>query len=117
MKSYFNDRHMPTLPQANEVVGQASVYGGERPDVNLVGEGPVQIFLPFGNRDKLKARIVYTGPLLPPVNKGDRVAKLKVWIGDELSQETDLYAAETLEKGGLQRQAIDALKELLFGWL
>ena len=44
-------------------------------------------------------------------------ATLKVWIGDELSQETALYAAETVEKGDLKRQAFDALKELLFGWL
>lgn len=77
----------------------------------------MEIYLPIGNRDKLKARIVYTGPIMPPVEQGAKVAVLKVWIGDELSQEIDLYAAETVEKGGLQRQAVDALKELLFGWL
>ena len=54
---------------------------------------------------------------MPPVEEGDKVAKLKVWIGDELSQETDLYAAETVEKGSITRQAMDAVKELLLGWL
>jgi D-alanyl-D-alanine carboxypeptidase (penicillin-binding protein 5/6) len=82
-----------------------------------VGEGPVSIYLPIGYRDKMKARIVYTGPLMPPVAKGSQIAFLKVWIDDELSQETKLYAAEDVNKGGLQRQAVDALKELLFGWL
>jgi D-alanyl-D-alanine carboxypeptidase (penicillin-binding protein 5/6) len=101
----------------NEVIGEANVYGGEKPGVEVIGEGPVEIYLPIGNRDKLKARIVYTGPLMPPVAQGDRVATLKVWIGDELSQETPLYAAESVEKGGIKRQSIDALKELLFGWL
>ena len=102
---------------ADEVIGKANVYGGAKPGVDVTGDGPVEIYLPIGNRDKLKARIVYEGPLLPPVEAGARVATLKVWIGDELSQETPLYAAETVEKGGLQRQAVDALKELLFGWL
>jgi len=102
---------------ADEVIGKANVYGGVKPGVDVTGDGPVEIYLPIGNRDKLKARIVYKGPLLPPVEAGARVATLKVWIGDELSQETPLYAAETVEKGGLQRQAVDALKELLFGWL
>ena len=102
---------------ADEVIGKANVYGGAKPGVDVTGDGPVEIYLPIGNRDKLKARIVYKGPLLPPVEAGARVATLKVWIGDELSQETPLYAAETVEKGGLQRQAVDALKELLFGWL
>ena len=100
-----------------EILGQASVYGGRKSGVDVVGKGPVEIYLPIGNRDKLKARIAYTGPILPPVEEGDKIAKLQIWIGDELSQEIDLYAAETVEKGGLQRQAVDALKELLFGWL
>lgn len=100
-----------------EVLGQANVYGGRKSGVDVVGKGPVEIYLPIGNRDKLKARIVYKGPIMPPVEEGAQIATLKVWIGDELSQEIDLYAAETVEKGGLQRQAVDAIKELLFGWL
>ena len=106
-----------SLFEDGEIIGQASVYGGDKPGVDVVGKGPVEIYLPIGYRDKLKARIVYTGPLMPPVSSGDKIATLRVWIGDELSQETDLYAAETIEQGGIQRQAVDALKELLFGWL
>ena len=105
------------LFEDKEVLGQANVYGGQKSGVDVVGKGPVEIYLPIGNRDKLRARIVYKGPIIPPVEEGAQVATLKVWIGDELSQEIDLYAGETVEKGGLQRQAVDALKELLFGWL
>lgn len=106
-----------SLFDEGEIIGQANVYGGEKSGVGVIGKGPVEIYLPIGNRDKLRARIVYTGPLLPPVDEGQKIATLKVWIGDQLSQETELYAAETVEKGGIQRQAIDAVKELLFGWL
>lgn len=106
-----------TLFSDGEVIGEANVYGGETPGVAVVGEGPVEIYLPIGNRDKLRARVVYQGPLMPPVQQGAQIATLKVWIGDELSQETPLYAGETVEKGGLQRQAFDAAKELLFGWI
>lgn len=100
-----------------EVIGSANVYGGAKSGVEVVSKGPVEIYLPIGNRDKLKARIVYQGPLIPPIAEGQQIATLKIWIGDELSQETDLYAGETVEKGGLKRQAIDAAKELLFGWI
>ncbi|MEO0329247.1 MAG: D-alanyl-D-alanine carboxypeptidase family protein [Pseudomonadota bacterium] len=106
-----------SLFQDGEVIGQANVYGGFKPGVEVVGDGPVEIYLPIGNRDKIKARIVYEGPLMPPVEKGDKIATLKVWIGDELSQETALYANETVEEGGITRKAVDAAKELLFGWL
>lgn len=103
--------------EEGEVLGQASVYGGEKPKVDLVGKGAVEIYLPIANRDRLKARIVYNGPLMPPLEKGTNVARLKISVGDDITQEIELYAAETVEKGGLQRQSIDALKELLFGWL
>ncbi len=105
------------LFEADEVIGEANVYGGEKSGVPVVGKDGVDIYLPIGFRDKLKARIVYMGPLMPPIVAGSHVATLKVWIGDRLSQETPLYAAETIEKGGLRRQAFDAAKELLFGWI
>lgn len=100
-----------------EVIGEASVYGGEKPGVAVTGKGPVEIYLPIGFRDKMRARIAYSGPLLPPIEQGQQVATLKVWIGESLSQETPLYAAETVEPGGLRRKAVDAIKELLLGWI
>ncbi|MFK5978505.1 MAG: D-alanyl-D-alanine carboxypeptidase family protein [Rhizobiaceae bacterium] len=100
-----------------EVIGLASVYGGETSGVGVSSKGPLSIYLPIGNRDRLKAKISYEGPLMPPVEKGQKIATLKVWVGNTLSQETPLYASETVEKGGLQRQATDAIKELLFGWM
>ena len=105
------------LFDGGEVVGQASVYGGEKSGVDVVGKGPVEIYLPIGFRDRLKAKISYTGPLMPPVEEGDKVATLKVWIGDTLTQQTPLYAAETVNRGGLSRRAVDALKELAIGWI
>lgn len=103
-----------TLYENNEVIGEADVYGGEK-DVAVVGKGPVSIYLPIGNRDRIKARIAYQGPLIPPVEQGTQVATLKVWIGDTLSQETPLYAAETVDQGTLTQRAMDAVKELVLG--
>ncbi len=101
----------------DEVVGQAQVFGGDKSSVSLKAKGPVDIFLPIVNRDKLTARIVYDGPLSAPVEEGQRVGSLRVWIGDTLSQETPLYAAETVEVGTLPSRALDAVKELAVGWL
>ena len=101
--------------EENEVVGEAGVYGGAKSGVALMGKGAVEIYVPIGFRDRLQARIAYTGPLVPPVEEGAQVATLRVWIGDQLSQEAPLFAAETVERGGLSRRSMDALKELLIG--
>jgi D-alanyl-D-alanine carboxypeptidase (penicillin-binding protein 5/6) len=83
----------------------------------LKAKGPIDIFLPITNRDKLTARIVYAGPLKAPVEEGQPVGSLRVWIGDTLSQETPLFAAKTVNVGSLPSRALDAAKELAIGWL
>ncbi|MGB7287961.1 MAG: D-alanyl-D-alanine carboxypeptidase family protein [Salaquimonas sp.] len=100
-----------------QVVGAVPVYGGEVSSVDVTGNGPIEIYLPVGNRDKLRARISYNYPLMPPIQQGAEIAKLKIWIGDTLSQETPLYAMEPVEKGAIQRRAMDALKEVLTSWI
>src|SRR5690606_21596748 len=57
----------------DEIVGEAEVFGGEKSSVALKAKGPVDIFLPITNRDRLTARIVYNGPLPAPVEEGQPV--------------------------------------------
>jgi len=101
----------------DEVVGEAQVFGGAKSGVALKAKGPVDIFLPIANRDKLTARIVYNGPVSAPVEEGQPVGELRVWIGDTLSQQTPLFAAEKVAVGTLPQRALDAAKELAVGWL
>jgi D-alanyl-D-alanine carboxypeptidase (penicillin-binding protein 5/6) len=100
-----------------EIIGEAQVFGGAKSGVALKAAGPISIFIPLSNTDRLVARIVYQGPLTAPVREGTPVGVLKVWIGDNMSQETPLYAAETVELGTLQQRALDAVGELMVGWL
>lgn len=100
-----------------EAVGEAKTYGGEKSSVALRADGPVSILVPTGNRDRLIARIVYQGPVAAPVEEGTRIGALRVWVGDTMSQETPLYAAESVGTGKLHQRALDAVEELLIGWL
>ncbi|MBK8456910.1 MAG: D-alanyl-D-alanine carboxypeptidase [Phyllobacteriaceae bacterium] len=105
------------LFQAGATVGEAQVYGGAKSGVALAANGPIAVFVPITNQDRLKARIVYDGPLEAPVAKGQPVGALKIWIGETLSAETPLFAAEDVAVGPIYRRALDGLRELLTGWL
>ena len=100
-----------------EIIGEASVFGGEKGRVALKAKGPIDLLLPRGTSDRLSARIVYRGPLIAPVKEGAEVAKLVVMRGDVKTLEQPLLAAETVEVGSLQRRALDALYEATAGWL
>ncbi|WP_367718798.1 D-alanyl-D-alanine carboxypeptidase family protein [Nitratireductor sp. GISD-1A_MAKvit] len=102
---------------AGETIGHVAVFGGEKSELAVRADGPIAIFRPIINSDRLLARIVYEGPVPAPIEEGTRIGTLKVWIGETLSQETPLYAAESIGKGDLSDRALDAVGELLIGWL
>ncbi len=102
---------------AGSVIGSASVFGGTKSTVPLRAQGEVSLLVPMASRDALRARIVYQGPVEAPVQAGTEIGTLKVWIGDVLTLETPLYAAEDVGVGPLYSRALDAVQELLIGWI
>ena len=103
------------LFEDGEVVGKASIYGGDKSGVELKAEGALRIFVPVGFQDRLKADIVFTGPIMAPVEAGTKLAKLQVKVDGKVSQETPLYAAEDVGVGSISQRAMDAAQELILG--
>ncbi len=102
---------------ADETIGEAKTFGGMKSRVKLSARGPVSTLVPAENRDKVIARIVYDGPIAAPIEVGQPVGKLKIWVGDMLAQETPLYTAEAVAVGTLWQRSLDAVEELAIGWL
>jgi D-alanyl-D-alanine carboxypeptidase (penicillin-binding protein 5/6) len=106
------------LFEAGEVVGSARVWGGDRLFLPLVGNGEVSVLLPrLSANQKLKAEIVYQGPLKPPIKKGDAVGFLRVTSPSEATNEVPLYAAEDVAPGGVFRRGLDSLFHLATRWV
>ncbi|HXW42615.1 MAG TPA: D-alanyl-D-alanine carboxypeptidase family protein [Xanthobacteraceae bacterium] len=100
-----------------QTVGEAKVFGGDRSYVELVGPGLIQLMVPRDNNERLVARIVYTGPVPAPISKGQTVAELKVWRGDELALQLPLQAADDVGIGSMPQRAMDGATELMIGLL
>lgn len=103
--------------EAGEIVGEASVFGGEKGRVGLKAKGPVSLLLPRGSSERLSARIVYRGPLTAPLQEGTEVARLLVTRGEVKTLDIPLYTAESIQTGTLQSRALDALLEAATGWV
>lgn len=104
-----------TLFDDDEIVAFADTYGGVGP-VSLKAARKVDIFLPISNPDRLKARVHYKWPIRPPVEEGEELGRLEVFIGETLSLEEPLFAAQPVKKGPIHTQALDALLELVQFW-
>lgn len=106
------------LFEAGEIVGRARVWGGDRMSVPLIGNGPVIAVLPrFPANQKLRAEIVYNGPLKSPIAKGDQVARLRVTSSTEATAEIPLYAAEDVVPGSTWKRGFDTLLHMATRWL
>jgi D-alanyl-D-alanine carboxypeptidase (penicillin-binding protein 5/6) len=109
----FNNFQSNPLFADGQVIAYAKVYGSG--SVPLVAGREVKLMSQRGVRDRIVARVVYTGPVRPPVQKGQRIGALKVWRGDSVVLEVPLQAAEPVEQGALPRRALDAVSELFYG--
>lgn len=108
-----------TLFDADEEVGYARVWGGTSWYVPLTGKGgELTVVLPrFPANQRLRAEIVYDGPLKPPIRKGDTVAKLRVTSSSNAQSEVPLVAKEDVERGGLWHRGLDSLVFLALRWV
>lgn len=114
----FNSSARFKLFDAGEEVGHARVWGGERFYVPLTGKGDLMVVLPkFPPNPKLRAEIVYLGPLKAPLRKGEQVAMLRVTTPNRAVSEAPLYVAEDVEPGGILRRGVDTLAVMAVRWV
>lgn len=96
-----------------EAIGDAKLYGGASGRVPLTAGKPVKLLVPKNASEKIIARIVYTGPVAAPVEKGQPIGKLKISRGDNVVLEVPLQAAESVPRGNMAQRAFDAASELV----
>ncbi|WP_246658227.1 D-alanyl-D-alanine carboxypeptidase family protein [Rhizobium sp. FKY42] len=106
-----------TVFKAQEVIGQAAVYGGARSHVDLVAKDSVDVYVPTKNPERLSGRIVYQWPLRAPIEQGQQIGTLRISEGEREIKTVPLYANYAVGVGGLVSKATDAVLELMLFWL
>ena len=105
-----------TVFEADKTVGEARVYGGDKRWVRLLGDGAIKILQPRATQGKMTARIVYRGPVMAPIEQGQRIAELRVALDDGVNLSVPLYSAEDIGRGKLHQRALDAALDLVTRW-
>ena len=111
----FHNFQSTLLFPEDQEIAQARLYGGAKGHVPLVAGREVKLMVPRGTRERIMARVVYSGPVLAPVQQGQKIGTLKVWRGAYLVLEEPLQAAESVGTGSMSRRAFDAASELVLG--
>ncbi len=89
-----------TLARQGERVADAEVWMGKQPRVGLVPAEDVTVLLPVLAQNKVKAEVVYNGPVQAPVEKGQELAQL-ILMPEELPEiRIPLVAENAVPEGG-----------------
>jgi D-alanyl-D-alanine carboxypeptidase (penicillin-binding protein 5/6) len=115
MRSAFNDYAMRRFAEAGAEIGQAQVRLGSRRTVPLVTERQIMLVGPRGAQQNLTARIVYDGPLAPPIQRGQVVARLVIEGPGFQTQEYPLQAGRRVGKANWFVRAWEGLRLTFFG--
>lgn len=111
----FHNFESEVLFAEGQTIADAKLYGGERGSVPLMADRVVDLMVSKVAQNKIIARVVYTGPVRAPVQRGQKIGVLRVWRGNALVLEVPLQAAESVGTGNLSQRAFDAATELMIG--
>ena len=111
----FHNFQSSLLFREGQEIAYAKVYGGAKGSVPVVAEKAVNLMVPRGVRERIIARMVYSGPVRAPVQQGQSIGTLKVWRGEFLVLEVPVQAAEAVGTGSMSRKAFDAATEMVIG--
>jgi serine-type D-Ala-D-Ala carboxypeptidase (penicillin-binding protein 5/6) len=115
MRSAFNDYAMRTFAEAGAQLGEAQVRLGSRRSVPLVTARDITVAGPRDAQQNLTARIVYTGPLSPPIREGQVVARLVLQGPGFETQEYPLTAGRRVGRANWFARAWEGLRLTFFG--
>ncbi|PWL17942.1 D-alanyl-D-alanine carboxypeptidase [Falsochrobactrum shanghaiense] len=102
---------------ANERVGEAQVFGGALNHVALKVDADVELLLPKEGRNRLKARILYDGPLHAPLEADKQIGSMQFELDGNIVRQIPLFTAQPVVMGSLSQRAMGAAFELATGWL
>jgi serine-type D-Ala-D-Ala carboxypeptidase (penicillin-binding protein 5/6) len=105
----FSAWNVRPLFGAGAKVGEALVQDGTARQVALVSPRSIHAALPFSGGGVTALRIVYKGPLVAPIKKGDKVAELEIQTSAGEPGRVPLFAADSVGRAGMWDRLVNGL--------
>ena len=99
----------------DEIFTDLDVWLGNKKKVQVVSKENYFLTIPKRKKKTIKAILEYNGPLEAPIQKGEKVATLSVYVSDILKNEIDILAAEDVEKSNIFSRVFTSLNYLVWG--
>jgi serine-type D-Ala-D-Ala carboxypeptidase (penicillin-binding protein 5/6) len=103
------------ISKKNQPLGSVEVWLGKEKFVKVYTKKDIFKTIKKGQKKKIKAKIIYEGPIEAPIKKNQILAKLKVTYDEEHIGSYDLLAFKEIKKVNIFSRLLKSLNYLIWG--
>ena len=103
------------ISKKDQTFGSVEVWLGKTNVVKVYTQEDIYKIINKGQKKKLKAKIIYEGPIEAPIKKDQILAKLKLIYDDEQIGEYDLLSLTEVKKVNIFSRLMKSLNYLIWG--
>ena len=103
------------ITNKDKIIANLNVWLGKKNKVKVVPSEDFYLTIPKRKKRTIKAVLEYDGPIETPINKGDKLAQLNVYISGELEKQIDILSAENIKRSNIFSRLLKSLNYLVWG--
>jgi len=103
------------ISKENKVFTSLDVWLGKEKTVKVYIKEDIYKTIKKGQKKKLKAKVIYEGPIEAPIKKDQPLAKLKIIYDQDLIGEYELLAFNDVRKVNIFSRLLKSLNYLIWG--
>ena len=111
----FTNFDLVQISKKDEPFDNVDVWLGKDNTVKVYTNDDIYKIIKKGQKKKLKAKVIYEGPIEAPIKKNQILAKLKIFYDDEPIGEYDLLSLKEVKKVNVFSRLIKSLNYLIWG--
>lgn len=105
-----------TLFEKDHVIASSDIHYASSDTVHAIAEKPLKVIIPKGSDHELRTHVLWE-ELTAPIQKGDRIGTLQVFLQDSLLQEFPLQSQAEVTSSGWMKAKWQALTYFTNSWL
>ena len=103
------------IAEKNTVIANLDVWLGKKNKVEVSVNEDIYLTVPKRKKSIVKAFIEYTSPIRAPIEKGDKLGSLSVFVEDKLIKKVDIFSNEKIKRTNIFSRILKSFNFLVWG--
>ena len=111
----FRNTYTYQISKKNETIFSVKSWLGKSNEIKGITKEDIYLTLKKKESRNLKVNLKYNGPIKAPINKDEEIAKIEVFVKDDLKKTVPVYAFEKVEKVNIFKSLFMSLNYMIWG--